>query len=31
MSILAAMFETQFNFYCFVCLSEDFFLAFAAS
>ena len=31
MSILAGMFETLFNSYCSVCLSEGFFLAFAAS
>ena len=30
MSILAGMFETLFNSYCSVCLSEGFFLAFAA-
>ena len=31
MSILAGMFETLFNSYCSVCLSEGFFLAFVAS
>ena len=29
MSILADMFEAQFNFYCSVCLSEGFLIAFA--
>ena len=31
MSILAGLFVTLFNSYCSVCLSEGFFLAFAAS
>ena len=31
MSILAGVFETLFNSYCSVCVSEGFFLAFAAS
>ena len=31
MSILAGMFEALFNSYCSICLSEGFFLAFAAS
>ena len=30
MSILVGMFETLLNSYCSVCLSEGFFLAFAA-
>ena len=31
MSILAGMFDILFNSYCSACLSEGFFLAFAAS